>query len=34
LAPTIVVNETTYGNLTPAKTIKILSEREREEAMK
>ncbi len=28
LAPTIVVNETTYGNLTPAKTIKILSKSE------
>ena len=32
LAPTIVVNETTHGNLTPAKTVKILSEKEREEA--
>lgn len=28
LAPTIVINETTYGKLTPAKTIKILKERE------
>lgn len=28
LAPTIVINETTYGKLTPAKTIRILKERE------
>ncbi len=27
LAPTIVVNETTYGKLTPSKAIKVLSER-------
>ncbi len=31
LAPTIVVNETTYGDLTPAKTIKVLDERAKEE---
>ncbi|MBT3255021.1 MAG: NADH-quinone oxidoreductase subunit NuoE [Deltaproteobacteria bacterium] len=28
LAPTIVVNEKTYGHLTPAKTIKILNKNE------
>ena len=28
LAPTIVVNETTYGKLTPAKTLKIFKEDE------
>jgi NADH-quinone oxidoreductase subunit E len=28
LSPTIVINETTHGKLTPAKTVKILSKRE------
>jgi NADH:ubiquinone oxidoreductase subunit E len=27
LAPAIVINETTYGRLTPAKVVKILDER-------
>lgn len=30
LAPTIVINETTYGHLTPATVIKIINEREAE----
>lgn len=30
LAPTIVINETTYGRLTPASVIKLIDEREAE----